>query len=271
MSLHCFGVLALELAADSAVARTCLDRVGADALGAELALDLQRLLPGVEALDGAFAGAHYDPAELLRPGWPVHAALAELVARLPPATGGRLAVFAAEDDGMPLPVLQPDPALGIGPLRVLPFCLAGEPAQAAAIGQRMEARLLDTGMAAAATALRTQALFGLQLEHARFMSLHDLCALTAMQYRHAGLEPLWRLLEAALLAPDGEETVQDAGEPVARYRDGEVRIAVPAEEPAEARQRRRQYRAVLTAHGIAVRELAAGAGDDPLSVLRDAG
>lgn len=278
---HCLGVLALEVAADQAAGMLCLPREPAEALAAELAFDLQRLLPGVAALDGVFAGAHFDPAELLRPGWPVHAALADLAERVPGEAGGRVIAFGAHGERMPTPLLQPDPALAGGLLRLLPFALVGAPAQVAAIGRDMEERLLDTGMAAAGTALSAQSRFGLLLEHARFMSLHDLCALTAMQYQHAGLEGVWRLLEAALLAPDSEEWLRADGEPLARYHDGQVRIADPEAaawfagaapgageaDYVAARRRVRQVAAILGAHGVAVERMPVAAGEDPETLL----
>src|SRR5690606_15369966 len=139
-------------------------------------------------------------------------------------------------------------------------------------GEVLEDVLLDRGMAAADTALLLQDGLGAQVEHARYLSLHDLAAMIAMQYANVGLDPLWQLLEAALLRP-GEETVLDAPpEPLARYGDGEVRIALldpaawraryaPASETDCARLergfalfqgRQRQYAAVLDAHGVPV-------------------
>ena len=130
----------------------------------------------------------------------------------------------------------------------------------------MEAELIEKGMAAAATALAAQSAFGLPLEHARYLSLHDLCAMTALQYEHAGLAPVWKLVECALFAPQAEEWVAEADEPPALYAAGEVRIGVETEDLlrdlAEAqgmpvhrlahlrRLRARQWQAVLAAHGM---------------------
>jgi hypothetical protein len=267
--LHCFGVLALELTPDGPPGTLCLARTAVDPLGHELGIDLQRLLPGITELDGVFAGASYDPAELLRPGWPIHAALAELAMQLPGARGGRIAVLGAHEGEMPAG-LQPDAALAGGPLRLLPFVLAGEPAQVAMVGRAMEERLLDSGMAAAATALRVQSLFGVALEHARFMTLHDLCALTAMQYGHAGLESIWPLIETALLAPEREQWLSAEGEPPAVYARGMVHIGESADADRAGRLRVRQIRAVLAAHGIETRLQPIAPGDDPSQWLLQA-
>jgi hypothetical protein len=283
MDLHCFGALALEAAADQPAATLCLSRDRAEQLAAAVAADLQRLLPGAERLDGVVAGAHYDPAELLRPGWPVHAALADLAARVPGEAGARLIAFGADHGRMPTRSLQPDPALAGGPLRLLPFALLGSPAAVAEVGRTMEERLLDTGMAAAGLALQAQTQFGLRLEHARFLSLHDLCALVSMQYSNAGLDGVWQLIENALLTPDRDGWLREPGEPLALFRAGQVRIADPdpaawheladpdrtgSADHARFRHRLRQLSAVLEAHGIAVEAVPVSAGQDAASLLQ---
>ena len=131
-------------------------------------------------------------------------------------------------------------------------------------------------MAGADTALAAQAAFGLQVEHARYLTVHDLTAMMAMQYEHAGLAPLWPLLETALLQPDGEAWLDAPPEPLLHYVDREARIALFTPSAWQARYagdvacdndecrarlgrrhqhfeaRQRQYAAVLGAHGIAV-------------------
>src|SRR3546814_5850413 len=85
---------------------------------------------------------------------------------------------------------------------------------------------MERGMAGADTALLAQEAFGLQVEHARYLTLHDLCALMAMQYDHAGLAPLWPVLETALLSRDREAWLDAPPEPLLRYADREARIAL---------------------------------------------
>jgi hypothetical protein len=266
------GVLAFELSPEGQPGEPALSRDEAEALGSVLAEDLRRLLPGIDALDAGLALALFDPAELLRPGWPVHAALAELAGAAPGRRGGRLIAFGSHDGRMPADALQPDPALGGGLLRLVPFVLLGDADALAPVAEAMEAKLLDVGMASAQAALDAQAAFGVQLEHARWMSVHDLCAMTAMQYGHAGLEAHWRLIEAALLAPDGEEWLREDGEPLARYAGGEVRIAEIAaaddESAADLRRATRRLVAILSAHGIAHRRVAAADLDEAERALR---
>ena len=106
---------------------------------------------------------------------------------------------------------------------------------------------------------------------ARYLSLHDLLAMIALQYRNVGLEPLWSLLETALLEPAAESWLDAGPEPLAHYADGEVRLALfdpgawharyaPGAADCSALERgfeyfqarQRQFAAVLEAHAVPV-------------------
>lgn len=285
--LHCYGALALECA--TSPKQPTLARDAATELADHIANDLARLLPGVERLDLSIAAAAFDPAELLRPGWPLHATLSELTERAPKTGEPRVLGFASFEDAMP-PGLQPDPQLRDGPLRLIPFTLQGDADAVLAVGRAMEETLLETGMANAATSLFAQTAFGATLEHARYLSLHDLCAMTGMQYEHAGIGPLWPLVEAALFSPESECWLDAAPEPLARYANGEVRIArwgfdgwseagfAPAATAPEKlsrafdffQARQRQIAALLGAHGIGVHWVECGVGADARRKLAEA-
>ncbi len=264
------GVIALELSAGEAPRNAALDADRAGDLVERLRRDLAILVEGVRALDVVLFAAHFDPAEVLRPGWPLHQGALELLQRAPgQGHGARMIGLGADVRGdVPQP-LRCDPELSGGGLRVLPFLLQGPSADA--VGVQLEALLLDRGMAAADTALALQDGLGARIEHVRYLSLHDLAAMIAMQYANVGLQPMWTLLEAALLEPDAEAWLDAPPEPLARYAEGEVRIAlfdptawraryVPAEndnlrlergfEMFQARQR--QFAAVLDAHAVPV-------------------
>lgn len=273
---HVFrGVIALEWRDGAPPQRAAL---GADAAGELVALlgrDLAAHAPGVRDCDLALMAAHFDPAEALRPGWPLHRRIEELMRHAPAqsasgqAQGPRMIGFGAAAEGvLPMP-LHCDPALAGGGLRVLPFVLSGAAAETA--GAQLEELLLDQGMAAADTALALHDGLGASIEHARHLSMLDLAAITAMQYQNVGLEPLWNLVEAALLEPDIEEWLDAPPEPLARHVDGEVRIALldpcawrkryAADETDGDRlergfehfqARQRQFAAVLDAHGVPV-------------------
>lgn len=294
--LHVLGALALELRGDAPVAHAALAQAEAGELAAHIARDLASFAPEAAQLQLVTAGAHYDPVELLRPGWALHRELDQLSARAPKevplgeAPGdstGRIIAFGAHDGQLP-GALAPSPDYFGGPLRLVPFVLGGDPGIVAGVGDRFERELIERGMAGAATALAAQEAFGMQIEHARYLTAHDLAAMTALQYEHAGLAPLWPLLETALLEPDGEAWLDAPPEPLVHYAEGEARIALfeprawkqryanaePCDTP-ECREklerqhqhfqaRQRQIAAVLGAHGVAVNFVHCAEADAPL-------
>ncbi len=290
--LTTLGAVAIELSASAAVGRTRLSQTEAGDWAAGIAADLARLVPEVAELDLIVVAALFDPAELLRPNFPCHAVLERYAAQVPGNTGGRVIAFGAGPDGLAAD-LSPQVDLIGGPMRVLPFLLRGPAEAVAQVAAAFEEHLLDTGMANAGTALATQAAFGLHIEHMRYLTLHDLMALTAMQYEHAGLGCLWPMIEAALFG-DGNEVLLDAPpEPLLRYANGAVRIAlldaeawaqggfVPpgidlARSDAERlwvlfdhfEARQRQFAAVFGAHGIEITFDHCPANKDPRAILR---
>lgn len=280
--------MALELAAGSLPQRAALPATDASALAEKLGRDLATLAPKVRELDLVLAAAHFDPAEALRPGWSLHQRLHELHQRAPGLSeGARLIAFGADDTGdIPMP-LQADDGLRGGLLRVVPFLLSGDDHTVEAVGERLESVLLETGMAQADTALLAQSAFGAQIEHARYMTLHDLAAMTAMQYEHGGLGALWPVIETALMAPADEQWLDAPPEPLLRYARGEVHIALfepmawraryaPQDANDERLERayqhfqarQQQIAAVLEAHGIPVTFAHCPGKADPRASLR---
>lgn len=284
--LSSLGAIAVELAPGEAAQRACMTRDKAGELAALLARDLERFAPDVATLDLVLAAGLYDPAELLRPGWPLHAELERLCAQAPGAHG-RVIGFGAAEDALP-GSLQPSTAFGPGPLRLVPWLLRGDADTIARIGPVLEDGLLENGMAAADTALLVQDAFGAPVEHVRYLTVHDLAAMIALQYEHAGLAGVWPLLETALLAPGGEAWLDNPPEPLVRYHDGQARIALldfdawmeggfapAAADPTRLTRaferfemRQRQIAAVLEAHGLPVTYDHCPSGQDPRAILR---
>lgn len=300
-------VLALELRPGEHAGRGALDPAQAARLAASIAEDLAKLAPAAARFDLAVLGAHYDSIELLRPGWPVHAALDTLAQRAPTLTpppplagegwgGGksRILAFGAHSGALPAAVPSPAADYADGAMRLLPLLLRARTDDAPALAEladEFERIVLDRGMAGAATALFAQDAFAAPIEHARYLTIHDLTAMMAMQYEHAGLAPLWPLIEAALLAPQAEVWLDAPPEPLARYHGGHVRIALldadawhvggfaPVSAGADPQRleraydrfqtRQRQFAAVLAAHGIAVTFDHGSSDDDPRTLLRD--
>jgi len=293
------GALALELRPDTHAAHATLEPVAAAELAEGIARDLAILVPEAATLDLVVLAAHYDPVELLRPGWPLHAALDALASRTPlnaerATEEGRILAFGAQGGALPQVVPAPAADYRHGAMRLIPFLLRGDAdahARVEQVGHALEEVLIDRGMAGAATALFAQNAFGAPIEHARYLTIHDLAALMAMQYEHAGLGPLWPLVEAALLSPQEEVWLDAPPEPLARYSDGGVRIALLDSEtwrnggfaPSSAVEdadklerafehfeaRKRQIAAVLEAHGIPVTFDHCPAGKDPHATLAE--
>lgn len=285
------GALALELVPGSQPGRAALGQAQAGALAGLAGRDLATFAADAAGLDLVFAGAHYDPAEVLRPGWPLHRRLEELHARAPRTDGpqadaARVIAFGADDRGVVPQPLRAEPELYGGPLRVLPFLLVGDAGRAAAVAAEFEHALLERGMAKADTALLAQEAFDAKVEHARYLTVHDLAAMMALQYRHVGLDALWPLLETALLAPGQDAWLDAPPEPLLRYVDGAVRAAgfdrsgwrhrYAADEPdptridrgfAHFQARQRQLTAILKVHGLDVHSVPCPAHQDPRALL----
>jgi hypothetical protein len=285
---HCFGALALELAPNTLASNLAMDQPHAAELAVLVAADLSRFVPAHAPLQLALLGAHVDPVELLRPGWPLHRTLAELAVRAPgERDGARVVAFGCHERKLPGP-LTPDADLVGGPLRVLPWVLSGPRALMAPVAEQLEADLLETGMAGAATALVAQQRFGAKVEHARYLTLHDLVAMMALQYEHAGLAELWPLIEASLFEPDAERVIDAPPEPLLRMADAKVRMAMlDIDAWADAGlapehttpdhlagnydafcMRQRQFEALLGAHRIIVEPIPCRIGTDPRDLLR---
>ncbi len=285
------GALALELVPGTQPGRAALGQTDAGALAGLVGRDLATFATDAAGLDLVFAGAHYDPAEILRPGWPMHRRLEELHARAPRSEGtqaeaARIIAFGADDRGVVPQPLRAEPDLHGGALRVLPFLLVGSAERAAAVAAEFEHALLERGMAEADTALLAQDAFEAKIEHARYLTVHDLAAMMALQYRHVGLDALWPMLETALLAPAQDAWLDAPPEPLLRYVDGAVRVAdfdrngwqrrYAANELDPARidrgfahfqARQRQLTAILKVHGLDVHSVPCTADQDPRALL----
>lgn len=270
-SVYSYGLLALELSPGSPAAHSTLSVADVERLGALIAGDLRPWCLPHNNIDISLAGALFDPVEILRPLWPVHAELARLSHLAPKSSGARLLCLGADDGRMPAG-LQPEPDYRNGPLRWMPFVISGPAEQLLPVQNGMEAELMERGMAGAATALLCQELFGAAIEHARYMTLHDGVAMMAMQYGHNGLEPVWPLIENALFAPEREVWLDSTPEPLIYLNRGIAHIAMfdyhqwallqagaDAKSGAQLEQRfemfqmrQRQIAALLQAHGLEV-------------------
>ena len=239
------GLLAIECNEPGRPPRAITDRSHSECIAAAIANDLLKLDSSISSLDLAVAGALFDQAQILRPGWPAHAALLELQSRvLAVAARAEVLAIAAHDGAMPLPTLEPESRLFGSPLLILPWVLHGEAEVASATASRFEHDLLDRGMASSDLALALQDAFGIAVRHVQHLTVFDLCAIGCAQYQQAGYAGLWQLVENALLTPTRELVVEIDGERWVNHGDT---VSTDADSRAQA-----HYRAILAAHGITV-------------------
>lgn len=224
---------------------TSLDRSTASVLADALAHDLAVHVPEIRELDFVFVGALYDQAQLLRPQWPLHAALADALERLPRSAGDtHVVALGAYEGRMPLTDLEPSTDLFGSPMLVMPWLLSGSAEIINKVGQRLERELLEQGLIGPELALAIGEAFGIKTAHARHLTTLDLCAMACAQYEHADLAAIWQIIEGALLKPDEEQVANLAGGGLLHHASGIVQIDCPD------RLRVAQCRAILAAHGI---------------------
>ena len=265
-----YGVIAIELRDGKPPQHAAMPAKLAGDLAVLMGRDLTSLVPQVASCDIALLTTHFDPAEVLRSGWPQHRNVESLLKRAPEqGMGARLVGFGSDAQGGVHDSMRADPALLGGGLRVMPFVLHG-PAVALA-NERLEYVLFDHGMAEADAAMLIRDGLGADAEHIRYMSLHDLLSVMAMQFQNMELDGLWALLETALLEPESAYALDVPPEPLVRYGEGQMHIALldpatwqqrnaPEEtDPAKLERgfahyqmRQRQYAAVCDAHGMTV-------------------
>ena len=244
---HFTALLAIECTAAGVPPRSVLERDSAEHVVAALAADIGHRVDDAATFDLVAVGALYDQAQLLRPGWPLHAALADSCARLP-GGGGRVIALGARAGRLPAAALEPDARLYGSPMLVMPWLLAGPAQSVAAAGHRLEHELLEHGLADAALAMALGDAFGIETTHVRHLTTLDLCALACAQYTHADLGPIWQLVENALLSPHRALSVALA-DGLRLDWDGETATF----DGSDAR-RIAQLRAILAAHGIVLQQ-----------------
>jgi hypothetical protein len=177
---------------------------------------------------------------------------------------------------MAVPALEPEAALGIGTLALVPVVLPGDDAAVRETATWLDAELGERGLAGAEVALFVRDAWGLTIGHARYLTHHDLAALAAVQLEHAGFAGAWSLVEAALLSPARPQSAfAESGQPW-RYASGGVRCGLlglagfrtlhprgRGEDAAAAFEQwlvqQRQFAALVGAHGLAPGFVAADA------------
>lgn len=206
---HYAGLLTLELdpqrSVPAGVPPAPLGVTAATALAGHLAKDLDRILGGIDHLGLILPGALYDQTEILRPGFPLVGALAELYrgSSRGPAFTPQLVALGADRGFFPVAAIHPLRRPGSGPLLLLPFCFVGQRDDIARLARVMEDILLQSGEVSQATREAVRQAFGLDMLNLSFATIGDLCALLRVQLESNELLPLWELLEHAWFERSG--------------------------------------------------------------------
>ena len=266
------GVLALEPVADAVPQRQLLTRAVAEGLNDAMGAQLARFLPREHDYGFVWSAALYDPAQLLRRGFPLHQELANLFAagQRHGIAAGHCLTLCEQGGRMPTATLEPDQRLGGGTLYVIPVAITGSEAAIAAAQAQLESELYDHGLADAAVVFELHRDLGVAFEHVRLMSLVDLAAMMAAQLEHVGFGCAWQLIEEHLygqparaieaLSPLGQSLKLDEGaawlsfEPYslhARQHPGDADARLP--DYIAKLHEFRQLQGLLDAHGIPVR------------------
>lgn len=211
-----------------------LAKADADQLLAHLSADLLALLPGIDRCSLVAAGALLDQTQILRPAYPVFAALENALqtsgqnyssgSGRGSGTGSRLLSIGASDGRLPLPELQPEADIPLGILQILPLVVSGPAKETAALGQEMEQCFMERGQLSAHSAQWLESAFGISINHARFMTLTDLRAMFRLQLEHFGFLPLWQLIDTALEQSTATLSVEASLGIQFSWREGAVHI-----------------------------------------------
>jgi hypothetical protein len=263
LNAHCALVLAIEfpVSATGNVARPhhYFERSLAQPLANQLAFELGKHLPSLDGLGLVWMAACYDQAQILRPEFPVHAALVGLYQAGVRDAIGQVMTLQALRGEPPVPALAVDEQLLGGPMVLVPFALVGASDAIASARALLEEKLLDAGLADARTALMLNQALGANAEHARLMTLDDLTALCCSQLQHAGLDEVFQVLELALFQPQ-RTLCTPLGRHELSFAEQRAQLALatlpfntqPAGALALDAVRVRQTQALLEAHGVAL-------------------
>ncbi len=186
-----------------------IDKSKTSQLADLVAADLTSLLGDISDFGCLVAGAIYEQPQLLTPDYAVFNALKTMYHKAQtgddtsrPFQPGLMALGASGGQ-FPETALNPEPNTSAGPMLLIPILLIGEDPEALAeLSCRAEEILINQGQVRPETAIALIELFGINPLHARYMTLHDLCAMLSMQLTHIGLPELWSLLDAQLLTGD---------------------------------------------------------------------
>ena len=264
-----------------------LEKAAAEQVLAHISTDLTSAFPDVSRCSLSMAGALFDQTQVLRPAFPVYAALETLQQSSNPGSDfqARLLSIGSSEGRMPVQDLQPFEDIPLGLLQILPLLVSGPAEYLGGLKVEMEHRFLEHGQVSAHTAKALESQFQISINHARFMTITDLNAMLRLQLEHYGFLPLWELLDAAMTGTADKLEIKTPGGLVFKWQDESVHSYFEsfdwwalygggAKIPADDQQLQaaytdwtreyRRYVTMLRAHGVSVSQHLPGLEDAEL-------
>lgn len=203
-----------------------LARPACEGLADALATDLARLAPKADTSLLVVAGTLLEPADVLRPGFPVWQALESLVRSVAPdpGGGGRVLAIGAHDGRLPEPRLQPPDTPPSGQLLIVPLLLVADEELADELRADLENRLFEHGGVHPPARAVLAAAAGIESTHGQLLTLADLIALQQVQLDTAGMGAFWPVAEQALLEPEADRRFDLPAGLTVEWKDGRAAI-----------------------------------------------
>lgn len=188
----------------SANADRLLSRAECEALADALAQDLVRQVEHAGSGLLVVGGGLFEPAELLRPGFPAWQALSDLSrnAFQSPGNEGSVMAIGAHQGRLPDARLSPSQSELRSQLLVLPVILRCAESDLDLLNAQFESILFEKGGLHPPTRAAFSQATGLDTGHGQLMTLNDLIALTHVQMDTAGLGAFWPVVEHVLIQSD---------------------------------------------------------------------
>ena len=201
-----------------------LERTAAEQVLPHIATDRTSMFPAVSHCSLSMAGALFDQTQVLRPAFPVYAALETLQQSSNPGSDfqARLLSIGSSEGQMPVKDLQPFDDIPLGILQILPLLISGPAGCLDGLATEMEHGFLEHGQVSAHTAKALESQFQISINHARFMTITDLNAMLRLQLEHYGFLPMWELLDAAMTGVTDKLEVETPGGLKFKWQDESV-------------------------------------------------
>jgi hypothetical protein len=204
-----------------------IGRAKCEPLADALAQDLVRQVEDAGTGLLVVAGALFEPAALLRPGFPAWQALEELSksAFRSPGMAGVMAI-GAHQGRLPDARLAPESSAAGGQLLVMPLLLRSREGNARELNEQLESILFERGGLHPPTRAAFSQAAGLDTGHGQLMTLNDLVAMTHVQMDTAGLGAFWPVVEQVLIRPEDAVDFDLPGQLQARWDGATQRLIV---------------------------------------------